>query len=400
MNILFISISLGDLSINQGLYTNLANEFKNQGHNVYALNPIKSEEYSKTNLCEENEIKIIRVKTNKLKGVSNIKKGMAYIKMVFQFYYYIRKFYWNIKFDFIIAPSLPPEIGVIVKMIKGHFKCPFYLLQYDYTWPSSVKLGFFSEKSIICNYYKWIEKIAFKVADHIALPTIGNIDYLKEHYPYVPHKKIHLLPMFLDPVKKVSGEDTFRKENNLEEKFLVVYGGSLGITQKIDHLINLAESCADYKDIVFIILGKGDFLEKTKKITDEKGLKNIKYVGFMPQKKYLQFLSTCDVGLIVLNERLGAPNFPSKTISYFNMRVPVLASIDYVTDYGNFLEYTQTGLWSYSGDNNSFKANLIKMYNSPELLEEMKKNEEDYYERYMKPSIACKSIISHLNIKN
>lgn len=393
MNILFLSIALGDLSQNQGLYENLANEFKKMGHTMYVVAPSKKD---KTTFKKESGIKVIRVKTNKFSGVSNIRKGLAYQKIIFQYLYFIRKYIWKVKMDLILTHSLPPEIGVIVRPLKQHYKCPFYLMQNDYTWQDAVSFGFFKKRSILCKYYQYLEKLSFELADCIGVPSKGNIEFIKKHYPALEVSKVKLLHLYQKPASVSNDKKTFREEYNLVDKFIVVYGGSMGVAQKIEHVITLAESCLDNEQIVFVIIGKGDYLEETKKVVRKRNIKNILFIDFLPQKQYLELLSSCNLGLIVLNEKLATPNFPSKTVSYFNLGIPVLASIDYVTDYGRFLTETKTGLWSYSGDNITFKENLLLLYSDAKLCEEFSLNGKKYYEKFMHPSIACKTIINNI----
>ena len=57
------------------------------------------------------------------------------------------------------------------------------------------------------------------------------------------------------PVDDICFTDSFREKYDLGGRFIAVYGGSINVTQKIENIINLAESCIDYKDIVFCIIG-------------------------------------------------------------------------------------------------------------------------------------------------
>lgn len=394
MTILFLSIAVGDLTDNEGLYANLANEFKKQKHSIYVVAPTSK---GVTFFHKENDISVLRVNTNRFSGVSNIKKGMAYQKMIAQYIFYIYKYLWGIKFDFILTHSLHPEVSLIVSILKKHYKCPYYLMQNDYTWQDAVSLGFFSKRGIICKYYQYLEQLSFNLADCIGVPSIGNINFLRKEYPRLNESKIKLLHLCQKPVtQSLHHMVDFRKKHNLQDKFIVVYGGSMGVAQKIEHVINLAESCSNYEEIVFTIIGKGEYLDAIKEDVQIRCLKNILFIDFLPQDEYLQLLSACDVGLIVLNEKLATPNFPSKTLSYFNLGIPILASIDYITDYGDFLTNTRTGLWSYSGDNNSFKANLLKLFTSPKLRNEFKENGYAYYNKNMLPKHACKTILSNI----
>lgn len=395
MNILFLFIALPDLSQN-GVFTDLIKEFVNNGHNVRVVVPMN--ENSKKRLNVEAGIEVLRFKTDQLvRNKSMIQKGIAYLKLVYQYPNAVLKYYNNEKFDLIIAHSLPPEMGLIVKYLKKKFKSRFYLMLCEYIWQDSVNLGFFKKNSIICKYYKWLERMTIKAADYIGCPSQGNIDFALSYYPWAVNKHIHVLHYSTSPLEHIPiTSEEIRTKYNLGNKFLAIYGGNMTIAQKIEHVINLAEACAEYEDILFILLGKGTQLEIAKQEVSLRKLSNVVFIDYLPQEDYLNLLSACDVGLIVLNEKLGIPNIPSKTLSYFNMSLPIVAAVDYVTDYGKYLEIARAGLWSYSGDTPAFKENLLKLYRSPELRKKMGENGYNFYMNNMLPETAYKTIMKEI----
>jgi glycosyltransferase involved in cell wall biosynthesis len=162
----------------------------------------------------------------------------------------------------------------------------------------------------------------------------------------------------------------------------------------------MAEQCIEYKKLVICIVGRGSKIELIKKDAMDRGLTNILFLDFMPKAEYMSFLSSCDVGLVSLNEKLQMPNIPSKTLTLFNMKKPIVASIDYSTDYGKFLENAKAGLWSYAGDIESFKKNVLTLYNDRELCKQMGENGYKFYNENMIPQKAYETIIQHIvNIK-
>ena len=48
-----------------------------------------------------------------------------------------------------------------------------------------------------------------------------------------------------------------REKYNLEQKFVVIYGGNMGIPQGLEAVIKLAETKQKYSDVVFLFVGKG-----------------------------------------------------------------------------------------------------------------------------------------------
>lgn len=394
MNILFLYISLGDLS-NPGVFADLIKEFAKHGHNVTVAAPAKVG--MKVGLGEEAGIKTLRFKTDQLTGnKSNIKKGLAYIKLIWQYPQSIKRYLGKEHFDFIIGHSLPPELGLIIPRLKRMFNAKFYLQLCEFIWQDSVALGFYKESSLICRYYKWLEARLIKSADHIGCPSQRNIDFALSFHPWAEKKEIHVVNYCLYPVDASSFTNTFRTKYHLEDKFVAIYGGSVNIAQKIENVVSLAESCLEYTGIVFCIIGRGAKIDTIKMDAQERGITNILFLDYMPQLEYMSLLNSCDVGLVSLNEKLQMPNIPSKTLTLFNLHKPIVASIDHSTDYGRLLESIGAGKWCYAGETETFKRNLLSLYEDRDLCKRLGENGYAYYLNNMVPEKSYQIIMNHI----
>lgn len=397
MNILFLFVYLPQLDSYSGLFTQLINEFKVKGHNVY-VSTKGTGIINKTEVVKENDIPVLRIKSHDFTGVvSNVKKAFAYQEYALKQHYYTKKFFKNEKIDLIISHSLPPELSYIVGGLKRHFKCPFYLIQTDFIWQDAVAFGYFGKNNPIALYYRFWENTMFKEADYIGCPTKGNVDFIKQFYPKIEDKKFDFLPFWANEIT-IKQDAGLKEQMGFKDKFVVVYGGSVGAAQRIEHIVELAEACKDYKDMVFVILGKGAYLDVIKGMVSDKGLTNVEFKAFLPQDQYLAFLASCDVGLIILNEKMATPNFPSKSLSYLNMRVPILAALDHTTDFGEYLEENNAGLWGYSDDVLTLKERLLSYYNSKDLREQVKENGYNLFKSELTTARAYERIIN--KVKN
>ncbi len=394
MNILFLFCSLPNLSDDSTLFSSLINEFKRQGHNVFVS--AKGKNIEKTAVVTENGIDVLRIKCPDFTGVTNnIKKAIAYQEYVIKQKRFIKKYFGREKIDLIVSHSLPPELAYVVSGLKRHFNCPFYLIQTDFTWQDAVAFGFFRKNGPIAKYYRFWEKRMLELADFIACPTQGNIDFIRAEYPKLNGGRFHVL-RFWQKEMTIIPDTNAKAKVGLDGKFVVIYGGSVGKAQKIEHVVELADACKEYKDMIFLILGRGAYLPVIKEMVCQKQLNNVRFMEFMPQDQYLQFLSSCDVGLIVLNEKMATPNFPSKSLSYFNLKVPVLAALDYVTDFGQILDENHAGLWAHSDDVASLKEKLLE-YRSEDFRNKVKENAYSLYISSMTPEMAYENIIKHVN---
>lgn len=392
MNILFLFVSLPPLDTNRGLFVQLINEFANNGHHVCVS--AKGEEIEKTYVRKEHGIDVLRIKSHNFTRVSsNIKKALAYQEYAIKQRRYTKKFFRNEKFDLIVSHSLPPELGFIVSGLKRYFKCPFYLIQTDFIWQDAVAFGYFSENSPIALYYRYWEKKMFAVADYIGCPTKGNVTFIKNYYPDIKDERFDFLPFWQNETE-VKRNEILKEEYGLKGKFVVIYGGSVGAAQRIEHIVELAEACKEYKDVVFVILGKGAYLDVIKGMVAEKQLSNVVFKDFLPQEQYLGFLASCDVGMIILNEKMATPNFPSKALSYLNMRVPILAALDHTTDFGLYLEENNAGQWGFSDDIPTLKEKLISYYENKKIREQVKENGYNLFKNHLTTHQAYQTIIN------
>lgn len=396
MNVLFLFVWLPSLKDENSIFSSLIYEFRNQGHNVFVS--AKGADIDKTGVVVENGIPVLRIKSHDFTGVSsNVKKALAYQEYVLKQRYYTKKFFKEEKIDLIISHSLPPELGYIVGNLKRHFKCPFYLIQTDFIWQDAVAFGYFGKNNPIALYYRFWEKKMFKEANYIGCPTKGNVEFIKHYYPKIEEKRFDFLPFWANEIT-VKQDNTLKEQLGLEDKFVVVYGGSVGAAQRIEHIVELAEACKEYEDIAFVILGKGAYLNVIKGMSNEKKLTNVVFKDFLPQDQYLAFLASCDVGLIILNEKMASPNFPSKSLSYLNMKVPILAALDHTTDFGMYLLENNAGLWGYSDDIPTLKERLLSYYNSKELREQVKENGYRLFKEELTTERAYERIIN--KVKN
>ncbi len=395
MNILFLYVSLPHLS-ESGVFSDLIREFAKRGHLVKVAVPMNKDSVEGINI--ESGIEVLRFKTDQLaRNKSNIQKGIAFIKFIFQSLHAIKKHFRRQKFDLIIAHSFPPEMSIVVKSLKRKYKAKFYLMLCEYVWQDSVSLGFFKENSIICKYYQWLERMIIKSADYIGSPSQGNVDFTLKYYPWAKNHNIHILHYSQAPIQiKLKGEE-IKKKYSLENRFIAIYGGNMTIAQKIENVIDLAKACIDYPDIVFLLLGRGPQIEMIKKNVKIKNLNNIIFLDFLPKDEYNALLSVSDVGIVSLNEKMAVPNIPSKTLSYFSLSKPIIASIDRNTDYGRYLEISGGGLWSYAGDTTIFKENLLTLYQNPELLKSMGESGYRFYRENMLPEKTYQTITDFLN---
>lgn len=394
MRILFLAISFPDIRKSSNIYTDLAEEFISKGHEVFPVAPLLNG--SETTIVSEKNINVLRVKTFKLFKVNFILKGIANMLLPFQYRRAIKKYYKDIIFDAVILPTPPITLVSIARRYKKEGK-KIYLILRDIFPQNAVDLGIIQKWNPIYWIFRMKEKSLYKVSDYIGCMSPGNINYIIKHNPDIDSGKLHLLHNFQKKERITEGKKEIKSKLGLEDKFLVIFGGNMGIPQKLENVVALAEACQHYKDVVFLLIGDGNQLANIRNMIQTKKLNNVMLIPFLSHYEYQDLVSQCDIGLISLNECFTIPNIPSKTLSYFNLGIPVLASIDRNTDYGVILTEAKAGLWSYAGEIDCFKSNFDILYNDAGLRKEMGLNGKKFFEENMTTEVAYNVIMTYLN---
>lgn len=391
MNVVFLMLELPEDLNSSNLYLDLAIEFKEKGHTVYIIAPAISNQENQ--IVEERGLLVLRVRTLKLLGVKSFfRKGLAQFLLPFQYNIAFNKFFKEKEFDLILMPTPPITLISVVRNIKKRSHAMFYLILRDIYPQGAADIGLVKLK-IAYQYLRYLEKKTYLNADYIGCMSQGNIEYIASNNPDISPKKLVLLPNWQKNEKNSVIINDIRKKYHLENKYIALFGGTIGYAQKIDNIITLANHYKDNSDIVFLVIGKGVMKRYLENKVETQKLENVIILDNLPRNEYLAFVDTSDIGLISIDERFTVPTIPSKTTSYLNYGLPVLAIIDAHTDYGKILEDANAGLWSIGGDEEKLFANFDLLYNNPGMRSEMGKAGYDYFLKHLTSEKAYLNIL-------
>jgi glycosyltransferase involved in cell wall biosynthesis len=395
MKVLFLMLAFPDMNKSFNMFTAIVEEFHKNNHEVYVVAPGGN---SLTEIRKEKEINVLRVKTLPVKNIPNILKGISNILLPYQYDKAIRKYYSSVQFDLIVSPTPPVTLVNLVSKLKKKNKAPFYLILRDIFPQNAVDLDFMKKDGLIYKYFRRKEKKLYRTADHIGCMSEANIQYILKHNPTITLEKLHVLQNYQILYRSYgTSNPKIKSDYNLEGKFVVVFGGNMGKPQQIENVLMLARYCEKYNDVVFLLLGEGLQKKSIEEKIKKDNHRNVQLLNSIPKHLYQQLISGCDIGLISLHKNFTIPNIPSKTLDYFNVGIPVLASIDKATDYGILLEIAGAGLWSFAGNHNDFNTNFDYLYSSVELRKRMGENGRKYFEEHLTPDKAYQTVINRVS---
>ncbi len=374
------------------MYNSLIHEFVRKGHDLTVVTPTYN---GKNAFVIENGLKILYFKSLPMLNIGIIKKGIANLLFPYFCLQSVKRYLKNEVFDLILMTTPPLGFYQPIKYLKRKNPgCVFYLILRD-IHPEGAKFIGLDKIKPAYSYFRKMEKNLYRLADFIGCMSPKNISFIAEKNPTIDIKKLRMLPNWEKTCKYEKADRNIKIKYQLDDKFIVLYGGNIGIPQNLGILLKLAERKKSLKDVIFLIIGNGTEKIKLMKQAQKMNLNNVRFMDFIARNDYNDLMKLCDIGFISLHPKVPIPNIPSKTLGYFKAKLPILAVTDPITDYGEFmLDKSQSGLWSLATDFEKLCANFDKLYYDSKLRKQMGENGYNYFLKNFTADKAYNEIIT------
>jgi glycosyltransferase involved in cell wall biosynthesis len=191
-------------------------------------------------------------------------------------------------------------------------------------WPEvAVEAGEFSPDGQMT---KWMERLArflYHQANFITPVTENKRKKLLAANVAAAKTAVITNGVDLDYVISSNGEDK-RQELGLENKFVILYAGLIGIAQGVEIAIHAASQLREYDDIHFLIVGDGPRRDQLHQQVQELALCNVTMIPRQPREAIPAFLNTADVALVPLVSSNLDDAVPSKLLEAWAYGRPVI----------------------------------------------------------------------------
>ncbi len=315
----------------------LAQEWIKLGHNVTIIaannshirqvNPEMHEDFIHEDI---DNINYIWVKTPNYKGngTSRVKNIFSF---VFKLYRRAKSLSKTIKPDVVIASSTYTSDNYVARKIARLSKAKYIYEVHD-LWPlSPMELGNMSKYHPFIMLMQHGENYAYKHSDTVISMLPCTQDHMKSHgldlskWEYVPNG------INIDEWKVAQKLNTNTSNiiNKIKSDYstIVAYTGTLGLANALDHFIKASE---DFKDVAFVLVGKGPEKDKLSELIKNNDYKNVFILDAISKLEIPDLLQNFDYLYIGLKRqplfRFGIS--PNKLIDYMMAAKPIIQAID------------------------------------------------------------------------
>ncbi len=254
-----------------------------------------------------------------------------------------------------------------------------------------VTLGIFRHKAVI----SLVTSMELFCLDHAKAVRILSESFRPELCAMgVPENKIELVYDWVDTelIQPMPRDNGFARENDLVNRFVILYAGNLGMSQGLENVLAAAEMLADDPEISFVFVGEGTNRQHLLDDAERRRLGNVKFLPFQPRPRLPEVLATADVSLMSLQRGIGSNSIPSKTFSILASGRPILASIDEDAEAVRLIEKAQAGVCIPPDDPSALVAAIRSLKNNPESREQMGRNGRNWAEAHHSPQSSARQI--------
>lgn len=272
-------------------------------------------------------------------------------------------------FDVVVVGSSALFLGLPAYALSRLRGIPWVLTVTD-LWPeTAVAQGQLANPSLI-RLTDWLAGFVYARADAIVGVTQSICDALIKRG--TPEEKVMHIPNGTDTVLFNPSTDgaAARKTLGMEDKFVVMYAGTVGLAQGLDVVLEAAKLLRDERAVQFVLVGDGverpNLLEKARR----EGIDNVSFVDRQPRSKIPSLLNAADVILVTLRKQpLFEGALPSKTSEALACGRPVIMTV--AGEAAELLERAGAGLAVEPECPQALATAVRTMKERPELAAEM-----------------------------
>jgi glycosyltransferase involved in cell wall biosynthesis len=242
-------------------------------------------------------------------------KLLSWLKATFQIFFLLVFKFRSYEIFYI---TIPPTAYLLSLFLPNKFS----ILVYD-VYPDVLQTYKIKSASFFTRVWGSANRILFRKAHRIYTISVGMAQLLKQY----TNRNIIVIPNWsglenIHPVGK--DQNPWISQQGLTGKFIVQYSGNIGFTHNVELVLEVARKLKGEKDIVFLIIGRGEKLNKLLGMIESFELTNCKILPFQPDNIINYSLAAADIGVVLIEEKTGNFSLPSKIYNMQAVGVPLL----------------------------------------------------------------------------
>lgn len=352
---------------------------------VPSYNGTVEEKYKTRRIYEENYkgMKVIRVRVpefEKSNKISRIKNLLAY------FFNSLIATLKIEKQDYIFTISQPPILGGVLGVLGNWIKGGklIYNIQ-DFNPEQTMAVGY-SKNKLLLNTVMVVDKFSCKRANKVIVVGRDMQETLRNRFNnkrvpknvfinnWINEKEIYPLKYNHPKI------EDFKKKYNLENKFIIMYSGNIGLYYDLENIIKVIGKFKDREDVVFAFVGDGTVKDKIANYAKEHKLSNVTFIPYQDKADLIYSLNAADIHWVVNAKGIKGVSVPSKLYGVMAAGKPVLGVLDEGSEARLIVEESNCGVCIEPGNYKEISNKINYVLNNKSKIKSLGFNGREYLE--------------------
>jgi len=226
------------------------------------------------------------------------------------------------KYDIVLASS-PPVTSALAGYIISLLRRSKLVLEIRDLQPESSEQFGNLQQSFFTRTVRRVMNFLYDRADHIVCVTEGIRQLILNNG--TRNKRLSTIISGVGNDFINSHSNGIRKKYGWEDKFLVLFSGTLGWVRPLESIVESARLLADEKQFHFVFIGDGQKKEALQELALKYNLDNITFTGLQPLEDIPFFLKAGDVLVECLKEvPVARAALPTKIFEYMAAGRPIV----------------------------------------------------------------------------
>lgn len=282
------------------------------------------------------------------------------------------------RFELVWTATIPPVAqGMVGRWIAGIFGSKFLYHCQDLYPELGAHSGFWKSDGLLDRLLRRIERKNRAKADALVALSDDMAATVRELAK--PQGELAVLNNFMleDFSSEAANAPALPSVRTDNERLQLIFAGNLGQFQGLDLLVDamrLVEAKRD--DVELIFMGEGKAAADLK--SQAKGLTSVRFEGHRSFEEAQVAIAAADVGIVSLEPEIYRLAFPSKTLTYLGLGLPLFCVVEEASELASMVQQNQLG-WAAPRDPQKIANAILEISDTRANLPALRQNIAPWY---------------------
>lgn len=287
--------------------------------------------------------------------------------------------------DVVVSLTDPPIIGLTAFLTARWNRAPFVFVCQD-VFPEVARLLQGFQSRTVHWLLDRISRFLIRNADRVV--AIGET--MQERLVQergAEREKVKVIHNWADCSTISPGEkrNPFSLANELEDKFVVMHSGNLGLSQGLEIIVRTAAYLTEFPRIEIVFVGDGVTKAILEKQVWEQGLRNVRFLPYQDKEALRDSFASADIFIISLKRGLAGYIVPSKLYGILAAGRPYVACVEEACEVTTITRKYDCGLLAESDNPQDLADKILALYRDPSRTKLLGENARKAALRFDRP---------------